>query len=210
MPDDRRSVVGVVLAGGRARRMGGKDKSFRLLDGQPLLHRAIDRLGRQVAMLVINANGPPEHYARFGAPVVADTISGFVGPLAGILAGMEWTRANAPDASHIATVAVDTPFFPQDLVERLSAAANGGIPVAGSGGRVHHVFALLPVELAGDLDAFLAAGASFRVADWLARHRVVTVDFQIRAGLDPFFNINTADDLARAEGATRELRHSVG
>lgn len=209
MPVGVRSIVGVILAGGRARRMGGSDKSFLLLDGQPLLGRAIARLAPQTTTLVISANGPTERYARFGVPVVADTISGFAGPLAGVLAGMTWARANVPDASRVATIAVDTPFFPLDLVARLSAAGAEGTAVAQSSGRKHPVFALIPVALASDLAAFLADGASLRVTDWLAQHHVVTVDFDGVAGVDPFFNLNTPDDLAQAEGIIHRLRHSA-
>jgi molybdopterin-guanine dinucleotide biosynthesis protein A len=199
MPDEARPVVGVLLAGGRARRMGGSDKSFLMLDGRPLLARAIERLAPQVATLVVSANGPREKYARLGMPVVRDA-PGLVGPLAGFLAGMAWARANVPDASHIATAAVDTPFIPSDLVARLAAAAGGGPAVARSGGRVHPVFALLPSHLAGDLAAFLAARKSLKVADWLARHHPVAVDFGPAAGgIDPFFNVNTPQDLTRAE-----------
>jgi molybdopterin-guanine dinucleotide biosynthesis protein A len=197
------SVVGVVLAGGRARRMGGKDKSFVLLTDQPLLQRAVARLAPQVGSLVVSANGAQEQYARFHTPVVADTVGGFAGPLAGMLAGMGWARATAPDATRIATVAVDTPFFPVDLVARLSAACGDGrVGVAMSKGRMHPVFALIPVALADDLAAFLAAGTSFAVSDWLARHHVAQVDFDAVSGVDPFFNINTPSDLALAEAIT--------
>jgi molybdopterin-guanine dinucleotide biosynthesis protein A len=209
-PGDARPVVGVVLAGGRARRMGGKDKSVLLLDGQPLLDRAIARLAPQVATLVVSANGPPGQFDHLGVSVIADTISGFAGPLAGFLAGMAWARANVPGASHVVTVAVDTPFFPLDLVARLSPAGrDDGVAAAGSGGRIHPVFALVPVGLANDLAAFLAAGESLKVADWLARHDVVTVEFDGVAGVDPFFNINTPDDLAQAEAIIHRLRQSV-
>jgi molybdopterin-guanine dinucleotide biosynthesis protein A len=199
-PDEIQLIVGVVLAGGRARRMGGKDKSFVLLNDQPLLKRVIVRFRSQVASVIVSGNGPPKRYAEFATPVVADTVDGFAGPLAGMLAGMGWVRANAPDAARIATVAVDTPFFPLDLVSRLSAAAgNDRIAVAMSGGRMHPVFALIPMGLADDLAAFLAAGVSLKVSDWLARHDVVTVEFDEVAGVDPFFNINTPGDLAQAE-----------
>jgi molybdopterin-guanine dinucleotide biosynthesis protein A len=200
MTEEIQSIVGVVLAGGRARRMGGTDKSFVLLNDQPLLRRAIVRLRPQVGSLIVSGNGPPEQYAEFETPVVADTVRGFAGPLAGMLAAMEWARGNAPHASRIATVAVDTPFFPLDLVTRLSAAVGGErIAAAMSGGRTHPVFVLIPTGLADDLAAFLGAGRSFRAADWLARHDVVLVGFDGVAGVDPFFNINTPGDLAHAE-----------
>jgi len=194
------AIVGVVLAGGRARRMGGRDKSFMLLNGRPLLQRAIERLAPQVGALVVSANGSSDQHARFDVPVISDTVEGFAGPLAGLLAGMEWARANAPGASWIASVAVDTPFFPHDLVGRLSAAAEDKhVVVATSRGRAHPVVALTSIGLADDLAAFLAAGVSFKVSDWLARRDVVLVEFNDAGGVDPFFNINTPDDLAEAE-----------
>lgn len=199
-PERARLIVGVILAGGHSRRMG-VDKSFQPLAGRVLVEHAIARLVPQVAALVVNANGSPGRYARFGVTVVPDTRKD-AGPLAGFLAGMAWASANVPDASHIATVAVDTPFFPTDLVARLGAAGREGA-MARTGGRVHPVFALLPLRLAADLAGFLAAGKSLRAADWLTRHDVVAVDFDVSAGgVDPFFNINTPDDLATAEAIT--------
>lgn len=200
MRGEASTVVGVVLAGGRSRRMGGEDKSLLLLNDQTLLERAAARLAPQVETLVISANAPPGQYAQFHAPVVADTVDGFVGPLAGLLAGMEWARVNVPRATRIVSVAVDTPFFPPDLVARLSAAAgHDRVVAASSRGRMHPVFALAPIRLSDDLAAFLAAGPSFKVADWLRRHDAEPVDFEPVAGVDPFFNINTHGDLAQAE-----------
>ena len=199
--DAPRTIVGIVLAGGRGRRMGGQGKSQLMLGGQPLLTRAVDRLAPQVSRLVVSANGAPGPLERSAWPVVRDPMPGFAGPLAGLLAGMNWALETVPDFTHVVTVAVDTPFFPQDLVARLShAAPNSWIAVATSGGRVHPVFALVPRALAPDLAAFLGEGRSFKVADWLARHALREVDFAGSTALaDPFFNINTPDDLARAE-----------
>jgi molybdopterin-guanine dinucleotide biosynthesis protein A len=193
-------IVGVILAGGRARRMGGGDKAFLVLDGVPLIERVTDRLRPQVAAMVISANGAEERFARFGLPVVADTVPGFAGPLAGLLAGMEWARTTVGGASHVVTVAVDTPFFPADLVARLSSAVpGGGLAVAASGGRPHPVFALTSLGLAADLAAFIAERRSLKVADWQARQVATVVDFDPTAeGGDPFFNINTPDDLVIA------------
>jgi len=203
-PGEAAPVVGVVLAGGRSRRMGGGDKSFALLSGLPLVAHAVTRLAPQVAAIVVSANAAPERYLALGLPVVADTVPGFAGPLAGFLAGMEWAGANVPLAMHVVTVATDTPFFPTDLVARLSAAAGPeGMAVARTGGRIHPVFALLPVSAGADLTRFIAAGGSLKVADWLARHDVAAVDFDDDApGFDPFLNINTPEDLIRAEAIT--------
>lgn len=205
MTSDRLSpIVGIVLAGGRSRRMGGGDKSFALLAGRPLVAHVVARLAPQVTAIVVSANGSPVKYASLDLPVVADTVAGFAGPLAGFLAGMEWTRANVPEAVHVATVAADTPFFPTDLVARLSAVAGPeGMAVARTKGRNHPVFALLPVSATGDINRFIAAGGSLKVADWLARYDFMAVDFDEGAsGFDPFFNINTPEDLATAETMT--------
>ena len=109
-------VLGVILAGGQARRMGGGDKGLLLLGGVSLLDRVAKRLGRQVEAMCLNANGDPARFETFGLPVVADPVAGFAGPLAGVLAGMRWAAPQG--ASHVVSVAADTPFFPRDLVAR--------------------------------------------------------------------------------------------
>lgn len=203
--------VGVVLAGGRSRRMGGGDKSLRMLGGRPMLAHAVERLKPQVGHLVINANGDPERFSGFALPVVADPVAGFAGPLAGVLAGFGWTRAHAPGARWIVTAATDTPFFPTDLVERFVAAAGHDetmIALARSGGKLHPVFGLWPVALTDDLRAFLTEGENRKVLAWVDRHPMVEVEFSgfSVAGevLDPFFNANTPEDMAVAEAILRE------
>jgi molybdopterin-guanine dinucleotide biosynthesis protein A len=192
-------VVGVLLAGGLARRMGGGDKSLVELGGRSLMAHAIERLRPQVGAMVISANGPPARFARFGLPVVADPVPGQPGPLAGMLAGLVWARANRPGATHIATVATDTPFFPLDLVARLQEAAGDGAAVATSDGRVHSVFGLFPVRAEAALAKFVAGGGSLAVRDWLVRIGAVEVAFPPGADRrDPFFNINTPADLEEA------------
>src|SRR5258708_26933335 len=144
------NIVGLLLAGGQSRRMGGGDKSLRLLAGQTLLDRVIDRVRPQVAALVLNANGDPARFARFGLPVVADSVGDFAGPLAGILAGLDWTAANRPDCALIASVATDAPFLPRDLVARLRdgmEAAGAELACAASGGQPHPVIGLWPSPL---------------------------------------------------------------
>jgi molybdenum cofactor guanylyltransferase len=199
------AFVGVLFGGGQSRRMGGVEKSLLSLGGKPMIARVIDALRPQVRSLVINANGDPARFASFGLPVVADREADFAGPLAGLLAGMEWVRAHQPDISRIATAACDTPFFPADLVARLQTAAHveqADIALAASGGQSHFVFALWPVALADDLAAYLADGRR-KVQDWIERHSHVAVEFPPRqiggVEVDPFFNINTPDDLAMAE-----------
>lgn len=196
------SIIGVILAGGLSRRMGVGDKGLLDLAGKPMLAHVIDRLAPQVAGIVINANGDPRRFAPFGLPVVADTIDGFAGPLAGILSGMLWSRANAPAASHVATVSADTPLLPTDLIARLGASLHAGgreIGIARSPAGLHPVIALWPVALAEDLQAALEIGIR-KVLEWADRHDTVPVDFpSLTFGgteIDPFFNANTPDDLA--------------
>lgn len=198
-------AVGVLFAGGLSRRMGGGDKSLRMLGGRPMIAHAIDRLRPQVDALVLNANGDPARFAAFGLPIAPDRDADFAGPLAGLLAGMLWTREHHPAATRVVTAACDTPFFPADLVAKLKGAAeaaNADIAIASSGGQGHFVFGLWPVALAGDLAAYLAEGRR-KVQDWIERHSHVTVDFPpMEIGgvtVDPFFNINTPEDLAEAE-----------
>ena len=194
-------VVGVLLAGGLSRRMGGGDKCLRPLGGRPILGHVIERAAPQVDALVLNANGDPARFAAFGLPVVADVVEGFAGPLAGVLTGLEWTREHRPDARWVASIATDTPFFPRDLVACLLAAvaAEGAeLACARSGGRTHPVFGLWPTALAGDLCRVLVEEDIRKIDAWTARHRLAVVDFAV-VGLDPFFNTNRPEDLAEAE-----------
>ena len=198
---DPLAVTGVVLAGGQSRRMGGGDKGLLELAGKPMLGHVIDRLSPQVGSMVINANGDPSRFAPFGLPVVADTVSGFVGPLAGILAGMRWSAANASIARWVVTVAGDAPMLPLDLVSRLTAAVASretAIALARSAGEVHPVIGLWPVALAEDLDSALEDGVR-KVLHWTDRHGTVEVDFPMRRigriEVDPFFNANTLQEL---------------
>ncbi|MEP9388377.1 molybdenum cofactor guanylyltransferase MobA [Mesorhizobium sp. KR9-304] len=201
-----RGIAGLVLAGGRATRFGGGDKPLRLLARKTMLAHVLDRLEPQVAPLAISANGDPARFAQYGLPVLADDGAGRqTGPLAGILSGMAWAAAET-GCARVLTVAGDTPFFPRNLAARLSQAVAGlpgNIAVAASGGRRHPVFALWPVSLATDLRDFLAGGANFSVAAFLDKHQTVSVDFPMGevkgARLDPFFNVNTPEDLAEAE-----------
>jgi molybdopterin-guanine dinucleotide biosynthesis protein A len=183
--------------------MGAGDKCLTLLAGRPLLAYAIERLRPQVTALILNANDDPARFRQFGLTVVPDSVAGFAGPLAGILAGMLWARNHRPDIGRIATVATDTPFFPTDLVRRLSAAAGDGseVAVAYCHGRDYPVFGVFAVALADDLAAFLRESANRAVKAWLDRQHVFRVDFTPGSELatDPFFNINTPADLAAAE-----------
>jgi len=197
----REDVTGVILAGGQSRRMGGGDKGLLELAGQPMLAHVLARLAPQVGCTIVNANGDPARFARFGLPVVADTITGFAGPLAGILAGMRWSLANAPAARWIATAAGDAPLLPRDLVARLVQALAerpDAIALAQSGGELHPVIGLWPVALADDLEAQLAGGVR-KVLHWTDRHGTVPVPFPMvrmcGIEIDPFFNANTPPEL---------------
>lgn len=191
------SAAGLVLAGGNATRLGGGDKTLRLVGGRPMLAHILDRLAPQASPLAISANGDPARFAAFGLEVLADEMP--AGPLAGILAGMRW--ADRLGAGRLVTVAGDTPFFPRDMTAALAGEADrtGRIAVAASAGRSHPVFALWPTKLAAALETFLERRESFSVQAFLAGHDAVTVDFPPAAELDPFFNVNTPDDLARAQ-----------
>ncbi|MFQ6018748.1 MAG: molybdenum cofactor guanylyltransferase MobA, partial [Kiloniellaceae bacterium] len=157
MPPERArrpGVAGVLLAGGRSRRMGGGDKCLRALAGKPVLAHVVARAKPQVGPLLLNANGDPARFADFGLPVAADVVAGFAGPLAGVLTGLEWAAQHAPACAYLASFACDAPFLPVDLVARLVSAveAEGAdLACAASGGRSHPVFGLWPVRLKDDL-----------------------------------------------------------
>jgi molybdopterin-guanine dinucleotide biosynthesis protein A len=190
----------VLLAGGLSRRMGGGDKCLRELGGRSILARIVERVRGQASVLLINANGDPHRFDGFGLPVAADAIGDYAGPLAGVLTGLEWTRANVPGAQDIVTVPTDGPFVPRDLVTRMMearAAEGADLAQASSGGQVHPVVGLWPVRLADDLRTALEGGIR-KVDLWTARHRLATADFPTEP-VDPFFNANRPEDLAEAE-----------
>lgn len=194
------TVAGVLLAGGQSRRMGGGDKALMTLGGRPMLAWIIERVQPQVAALAINANGDPGRFAGFGLPVVADGVEGFVGPLAGVLAGLDWAAVAYPDVTHVASFACDAPFLPADLVTRLAAAVVGqpaDMACAASGGRHHPVVGLWPVHLRHALREALSSEGVRKVDVWTSRYRCIRVDFPDRP-IDPFFNVNRPEDLAQA------------
>lgn len=199
-------ILTCVLAGGQSRRMGGGDKTLMQIGDKPMLARILDRLMPQADKIILNANGDPERFSKFGLPVVADPVDGYAGPLAGILAGLEFAQANMPDVTHVVSVAGDTPFFPMDLIIRLREAVPADRPVialATSHQKLHPVFGLWPVALAQDLRQWLATGRSGKVLAWVDRHDSVEVAFQDdrKTGLDPFFNANHPQDLDLARKA---------
>ena len=193
-------VVGVLLAGGLARRMGGGDKPLRTLHGTPILDHVIHRIEHQVARLILNANGDPERFAAYGLPVVHDVLPGSAGPLAGVLTGMEWAETHS-EADWIVTIATDTPFLPLDLVIRLRMALAGegaDMACAASGGRNHPVFGLWPIDLAEELRLAMTEEDIRKVDLWTTRYKLAVVDFGT-SPVDPFFNTNRPEDLAEAE-----------
>lgn len=199
------TTLGVLLAGGLSRRMGGGDKGLMPLGGRPVLAHALERLRAQTDHIVINANGDPKRFAAFDVPVVPDTLDGFAGPLAGVLAGLRHALTMRDAPSFIVTAAADTPCFPDDLAARLLAEAKDDrtIVLASSDGRRHPTFGLWPVALADDLETWLADPGNRKVMIWVERHAWVSADFALRtingAAFDPFFNINTPEDFATAQ-----------
>ncbi len=193
--------LGLVLVGGLARRMGGGDKTRIRIGGKTILERVLARLKPQCAEVILNANGDPARFADTGLPVVPDTVPGFAGPLAGILAGLDWTATHAPAITDVASVPGDCPFLPGDLVARLSAARQAaGVPLAcaGSGDWRHPVVGLWPVALREDLRKALVEEDMHKIETWTARHGIAVGDWPATP-IDPFFNVNTPADVAEAE-----------
>lgn len=199
---DPKTIPGVILAGGRSSRMG-RNKAIADLGGESLLARIKARISPQVSALALNAD--PDWPETLGLRLVPDTIPGKAGPLAGVLAALLDTAASHPQATYVVTVPIDSPFLPEDLVSRLAASLDGAqaIAIASSQGRDHPVFGLWPVAIANDLENWLLDDEKRRMRDFLARHTVRRVEFEMiktsRGPLDPFFNINTPDDLKEAE-----------
>ena len=188
------SVPAVILAGGLARRMGGGDKGRLVVAGRSLVERVVDRLAPQAGPLALNANGDPGRWADLGLPVLPDDVPGRPGPLAGVLAGMEWAAELGAEA--VVSAAADTPFLPEGLVAGLVAARPAsGLVLARAGGRAQPTVGLWPVALRADLRAALEGGTR-KVLDWTDRHGAGLADFPA----DAFFNVNTPEDLAAAEG----------
>ena len=194
-------IPGVLLAGGLARRMGGGDKPMRTIGGKTILERVIARLKPQCDGLILNANGDPARFASFGLPVIADGVADFPGPLAGILAALDWMAANRPEVRRVLSAAADCPFLPRDLVTRLEesrAAENAELAVAASDGQTHPVIGLWSVALRDELRHALVKEDIRKIDRWTARYKLATVSWPT-VPLDPFFNANTMDDIAEAD-----------
>ena len=194
-------IPGVLLAGGLARRMGGGDKPMRTIAGRTILDRVIARLNPECNGLVLNANGDPARFAAFGLPVIAEGVADFPGPLAGILAALDWAAANRPDVKLVLSAAGDCPFLPRDLVSRLHGALEAEkaeLAVAASDGQSHPVIGLWSVALREKLRHALVVEDIRKIDRWTARYKLATVTWPT-SPLDPFFNANTMDDIAEAE-----------
>ena len=195
------NIPGVLLAGGLARRMGGGDKPMRTIAGRTILERVIARLAPQCDGLILNANGDPSRFAGFGLAVIADGVPDYPGPLAGILAALDWAAAQRPEVKLVLSAAADCPFLPRDLVARLAAAReeqNAELAVAASGGWSHPVIGLWSVALRDALRHALVKEDIRKIDRWTARYRLATVSWPTTP-LDPFFNANTVEDIAEAE-----------
>ena len=193
--------VGVLLAGGQSRRMGGGDKCLRPLGDRTILEHVIDRIRPQVGPLILNANGDPNRFQSYGLPVVADVVDGFAGPLAGVLTGLRWAEINAPQCEWLLSVPTDAPFVPKNLATSLRqeiSAQGAQLACATSRGRTHPVVALWPVALADALEQALVGEDIRKIDRWTARYRLVEVSFD-DTGVDPFFNANRPEDLAIAD-----------
>lgn len=203
MPDV--PTLGVILAGGLGTRMGGGDKPLREIGGQSILARVIDRVAPQCNALIINANGDPARFADFGLPVVADSVPGHPGPLAGVLAGMDRAATHHPGTDWVLSAAGDCPFLPHDLVARLQAArieTGADLAVATSGAHYHSVIGLWRVALRESLRQALTVDKVRKIKLWTHRYRIVEVAWPTDP-VDPFFNANRPEDLARAEELAR-------
>ncbi|MGO4386501.1 molybdenum cofactor guanylyltransferase MobA [Microvirga sp. 2YAF29] len=196
------ATLGAILGGGLARRMHGVDKALLELNGRPLLSHVCERLAPQCEGVILNATGDLSRFGNLDLPLVPDSVSGHPGPLAGILAALEWTALHRPSLEWVVSVPADTPFIPSDLVQRLHGARQAqGQPLAcaSSGSQDHFVIGLWPVSLRHDLQRALVEKGVCRVEEWVRHHGMARAEWPA-APSDPFFNINTPQDLAKAQG----------
>ncbi|MBB3017807.1 molybdopterin-guanine dinucleotide biosynthesis protein A [Microvirga lupini] len=199
-------TLGVILAGGLSRRMDGNDKALLSLAGRPLMDHVTGRLAPQCEGVILNANGDPSRFGRTSFPVIPDSIPDHPGPLAGILAALEWSAAHQPDIGWIVSVPADTPFIPMNLVLRLHRACSENrklIACAASGSQVHFAVGLWPVSLRHDLRQALADQGMRSIRDWIGRHGHAEASWPVEP-VDPFFNINTPEDFRHAKALVRQ------
>ena len=201
-------TLGVILAGGLSRRMGGNDKALLPLAGRTLLEHVAERFAPQCESVILNANGDPSRFGRVRLPVVPDSLPDHPGPLAGILAALEWSAAHQPDIAWLVSVPADTPFVPMDLVLRLHEACidtRKNIACAASDSQMHFAVGLWPVSLRHDLRHALVDRGMRSIRGWLNRHGHAKASWPIKP-VDPFFNINTPEDLRHAETLVQQER----
>jgi molybdenum cofactor guanylyltransferase len=201
-------TLGVILAGGLSRRMGGGNKSLLVFEGLTLLEHVAQRLAPQCESLIINANSEFPSFENLPFPVVPDLVGGSLGPLAGILTALEWTATHRPGIEWIASIPGDTPFIPLDLVPQLHEArheAERPLACASSGSQVHFAVGLWPVSLRQDLRQALLENGMRSVSDWAGLHGYAEASWPVEP-VDPFFNINTPDDWAEAKVLAQRRR----
>ncbi len=194
------NIVGVILAGGQARRFGGGDKGQQMIGKQTILANIIAIFDKQLSNIAINANGDKNRFKQYNLPVFADTINGNQGPLAGILSGLEWVNKNHPNANYMITVPTDCPFIPFNLVEKLTDAVKSGAKMAcvKTNDRHHPVIAIWPISLCMELRHAIIENNIRKIDQWTAQYNIAHVGFPTDR-FDPFFNINNADDLIKAK-----------
>lgn len=192
-------TLGAILAGGLARRLGGGDKALRIVGNRTVLARLVERMTPQVTRLILNANDDPARFGPAGLPVVADSLPDHPGPLAGVLAALDWAAANEPATEWVVTVPGDTPFLPRDLVARLHAERrHATLACAASGGWTHPVIGLWPVSIRDALRRAVAVEDIRRIGAFTARHPCSAVEW-LTEPVDPFLNVNTPEDLREAD-----------
>ena len=190
-------IIGAIIAGGQSHRMGGREKAFLELDSKPVILHVIEQFEPQVDQLVINANGEPARFSEFGLEVVPDVFTSLMTPLAGLHAALRFTKS--VDADMLMTVPSDTPFLPFDLAAKLlENTIASGAAIAASGGQEHYIIGAWKTELLNDLDLAIAKDHLFRVKDWTRRTSAQRVEWPVEP-YDPFFNVNTPEDLRIAE-----------
>jgi molybdopterin-guanine dinucleotide biosynthesis protein A len=185
--------------------MGGGDKALIAIGGVAILDRVLGLLRPACPEIVLNANGDPARFAGYGLPVIPDSVPDFAGPLAGILAGLDWAATKRPNIAWVVSVPGDCPFLPNDLVTRLhETRRQAGMPLAcaRSGDWRHPVVGLWPIALREDLRHALVAEGLRKIEVWTARHGVAIADWRAKP-VDPFFNVNTPEDAAQAERLVR-------
>jgi molybdopterin-guanine dinucleotide biosynthesis protein A len=201
-------TLGVILAGGLSQRMGGNDKPLLAFEGFTLLDHVAQRLALQCESMILNANGDLSRFENMRFPIVPDSVAGHLGPLAGILTALDWTAAHRPDIDWVVSVPGDTPFIPQDLVRQLHEARRRSerpLACASSGSQVHFAVGLWPVSLRNDLRQMLLEKGMRSVRDWVRLHGYAEASWPLDP-VDPFFNINTPDDLAEASVLAQQER----